>query len=45
MMIAASQKLWYFTDQNGPKGGHVKMNFQMSKKLVFSNSEMNDTSS
>ena len=35
--MAFGQKLRYFTDQNGPRGDHVKMNFQ------YSNSEMNVT--
>ena len=26
--VAFGQKLRYFTDQNGPRGDHVKMNFE-----------------
>ena len=39
-LVALVQKLRYFTDQNGPKGGP-----QESEFLVFSNSEMNVTNS
>ena len=27
-LVAYDPKLRYFTDQNGPKGGHMKMNFE-----------------
>ena len=39
-LVAFGQKLRYFTDQNGPKGGPHENEF-----WVFSNSEMNVTNS
>ena len=27
-LVAFGQKLRYFTDQNGPRGDHVKINFE-----------------
>ena len=37
-LVAFCEKMKYFTDQNGPKGGPIENEF-----WVFSNSEMNVT--